>query len=349
MLGLLTEALQSDFGFRVVRPNGQAAPPVDDDTSGEHEPVDADELLAGARPGDVDERVLRSSASLMRKGLSVDEAVRTIIDELRVALADDPGRDWPDLEWRVRDKCLRFVQNNPELAAALPDELRTTFEGLLAAGRRPSIYWNKAAGRWLVRANKHDHDKKPDGAAKAEQPGAAAAPSSPSPTIEATPFRRFDPEQDPGARMALWRALSARHHHRDRRPRRRRQVVARSRRADGNVHGAQPARRAAARALPCLVSQRRGRPRRDLSAHRRRVPTLRHRAGRARRLALRHERPHHADQDRHGPDGPRRSSRRPRPRPSSKPSPPTRSASRASTPWSQRTAPPRTSPARWIW
>ena len=197
MLGLLTEALQSDFGFRVVRPNGQAAPPVDDDTSGEHEPVDADELLAGARPGDVDERVLRSSASLMRKGLSVDEAVRTIIDELRVALADDPGRDWPDLEWRVRDKCLRFVQNNPELAAALPDELRTTFEGLLAAGRRPSIYWNKAAGRWLVRANKHDHDKKPDGAAKAEQPGAAAAPSSPSPTIEATPFRRFDPSKIP--------------------------------------------------------------------------------------------------------------------------------------------------------
>ena len=54
----------------------------------------------------------------MRKGLSVDETVRTIIDELRVALADDPGRDWPDLEWRVRDKCLRLIRNNPELAAA---------------------------------------------------------------------------------------------------------------------------------------------------------------------------------------------------------------------------------------
>ena len=47
--------------------------------------------------------------------------------------------------------------------------------------------------------------------------------------------------------------------------------------------------------------------------------------------------------------GPRRSSRRPRSRPSSKPSPPTRSASSASTPWWQRMALPRTSPARWTW
>ena len=66
-----------------------------------------------------------------------------------MALADDPGRDWDDLEWRVRDKCLRFIGNNPELSAALPDGLREDFELRHEQDRGPIFRYRRDLG-WYV-------------------------------------------------------------------------------------------------------------------------------------------------------------------------------------------------------
>ena len=53
---------------------------------GERPPVDVDELLAGAAPGDVNERTLKATGSLIRHGLSVEETVRTVLEALRRAI-----------------------------------------------------------------------------------------------------------------------------------------------------------------------------------------------------------------------------------------------------------------------
>ena len=73
LLTYLTEMLVSEFQFVATQANGQDRDHGDNSTVARHhprDPVDDDEMLAGARPGDVDERVLRASASRLRRGLS---------------------------------------------------------------------------------------------------------------------------------------------------------------------------------------------------------------------------------------------------------------------------------------
>ena len=75
--------------------NGPAGP---HETAGEargtREPVDADALLSEAAPGDNDDRTWRATASLMRRGLSVEETVHAVMEALRRSpLAEGPDRN----------------------------------------------------------------------------------------------------------------------------------------------------------------------------------------------------------------------------------------------------------------
>ena len=85
-------------------------------------PIDVDERLANVQyegPGESKVRwtELQVSASLLGKGLSVQETVDTLLEELRVSLADDPrvaSWDWDAERVQVEKFCYSWIAKHPE-------------------------------------------------------------------------------------------------------------------------------------------------------------------------------------------------------------------------------------------
>jgi hypothetical protein len=107
-------------------------------------PIDVDQRLADMRfegPGDssIHQTQLQCTASLLRNGVALEEAVQIVLEATRSAVADDQRAarwSWKKEELGLRRMACDFVAKNPELVMLLPDYLREDFEAKLAEGRR---------------------------------------------------------------------------------------------------------------------------------------------------------------------------------------------------------------------
>jgi RecA-family ATPase len=194
----LVDLLPDEGIFTNKLVNGRdPAPPAD----GEYKaPIDVDDRLANVQfegPGESKVRwtELQVSASLLVKGLSVQETVDTLLDELRVALADDPrvaSWDWDAERVQIEKMAYGWIAKHPELSDRLPDGLREDFERKHEAGLHPRFVHAWHLGGWLVRGEKPFKQATAGQEAPAEAaPQAASKP--PKVKIEATPFKRFNP------------------------------------------------------------------------------------------------------------------------------------------------------------
>ena len=124
-------------------------------------PIDVDERMANVQyegPGENKVRwtELQISASLLGKGLSVQETVDTLLGELRTSLADDPrvaSWDWEAERVQVEKFCFGWIAKHPELSDRLPDGLREDFERKHEAGLHPRFVHAWHLG-WLARARR---------------------------------------------------------------------------------------------------------------------------------------------------------------------------------------------------
>ena len=113
-------------------------------------PINVDELLAGASPGDVNLRTLRATGHLIRTGSSVDDdsAARS-----RGATPRNPRRirsEWRTRQYEIEGQCYRLIRKEPDLYDRLPDGLRVKWERYLDEGRKPYLLWTQLRG-WEVR------------------------------------------------------------------------------------------------------------------------------------------------------------------------------------------------------
>jgi RecA-family ATPase len=126
-------------------------------------PIDVEARLAAMKlhgPGDssIHQTQLHCSASLLRAGVALQEATRTVLDATRAAVANDPRWKWGIEELKILRMGGDFVAKNPELLPLLPDGWRQPFETALAQGHHPDIGRNH--GGFYVRVWKNWKDSK---------------------------------------------------------------------------------------------------------------------------------------------------------------------------------------------
>jgi hypothetical protein len=115
---------------------------------GEHKPpIDVDARLTamtfqGAGDSSIHQTQLSVTASLLRSGVALEEAVRTVLEATRAAVADDPTWDWRREELAILRMSADFIVKHPELTALLPDKWREPFEAALTDGRRADFGLN---------------------------------------------------------------------------------------------------------------------------------------------------------------------------------------------------------------
>jgi AAA domain len=139
----------------------------DTTTEGEFKPpVDIDARLAAMRfkgGGDTAINITRRdvAASMLARGIGVEEIVRILLDATKKAVADDPrcahwrwtpedpGHEESE-EQQIWDSCVNFIAKLPEkLTDRLPDSMQAQLTKILELRRRPKVSRN-AAG-WHLR------------------------------------------------------------------------------------------------------------------------------------------------------------------------------------------------------
>ena len=180
LLEHIAEALEQVFGFQ--RANGASFTFANDEQA---PPVEVESELGSMRfeggEHGIHATQLRCTASLLRGGVSVLEAVETVIKATRKAVEGDARAaawDWDAEKIELERMCFDLVKKNPELAGVLPDDLRDDF--VAAEDRQPWFVFNRSLGKWHVRA-KH--------AGTSSKSAASGAQGS---AFELRPFVPFD-------------------------------------------------------------------------------------------------------------------------------------------------------------
>jgi AAA domain len=103
-------------------------------------PVDVEARLAamrfhGAGDNGIHLTQLHCTASLLRSGVPVEDAVTEVLEATRRAVANDPSWDWNEERLTIERKCYDFISKNPELSVLLPDGLAVAWAERQAEGR----------------------------------------------------------------------------------------------------------------------------------------------------------------------------------------------------------------------
>jgi AAA domain len=117
---------------------------------GWNDPVDVDTRLAdmqfkGEGASAIHPTQVSCTASLLRAGVSVEDATDTVLEATQRAAAGDPecaDWDWDQERDAIWWMCVDFVNKNPELGCTLPDGLRQKFEEATRAGLRARVSRN---------------------------------------------------------------------------------------------------------------------------------------------------------------------------------------------------------------
>jgi len=166
-------------------------------TAMEHRPVDVGERLAAmAYEGPTDSGIhftqLHVTASLLRAGVCVDDAVAEVLEATRKAVTGNPKAakwNWVTEEHGIRRMCFDFINKNEELAVLLPDKLHDAWQARLGTGRAcPKIVFARHIG-WHVRS---DQNGEAEENAKSGNDGTADEPKSKRGSFVLRPFVPFD-------------------------------------------------------------------------------------------------------------------------------------------------------------
>jgi RecA-family ATPase len=199
-LELAADMLQEQFGFVRVQANGGADSTATQREPGEWKPrVDVDARLENMRPkgqggSSIHDTEVSVTASLLCRGASVEEAIRTVLDGLKSKGDTTAGWDWALEEHGLRVQCMGWVNKHPELSGSLSEELRIPFEAFLAEGRKPCICFRRDTRYWYVKRCREDYsankkDTADDGEANAT-PG--EEPKGKPKKFKILPFVAFD-------------------------------------------------------------------------------------------------------------------------------------------------------------
>jgi hypothetical protein len=120
-------------------------------------PVDVEARLAGMRfhgAGNHGIHItqLHCTASLLRSGVPVEDAVAEVLEATRRAVANDPKWDWNEETLTIERLCYDFISKNPELFALLPDDLATAWSDRLAEGRTHLRIVHSSHIGWHIRS-----------------------------------------------------------------------------------------------------------------------------------------------------------------------------------------------------
>jgi hypothetical protein len=126
---------------------------------GRGEPVDVDQRLAdiafeGPGQSGVHNTELSCTASLLCKGMPLESAVLTVLEETQKKLAGDPRTSnwvWANEKKALEGQCFDFIAKHPKLAPALPDEFQAVFDSAIRAGKKPRFVFHRVYG-WQMRA-----------------------------------------------------------------------------------------------------------------------------------------------------------------------------------------------------
>ena len=213
MLLFLDDTLLAEFGWQIIHANGRAQGDkgAQGSEGAQRGPVDVDALLAGAAPGDNNDRTWRATASLLRHGLSVEETVRAVMQAIEASpLAADPSRSLGKVLHDVEEQTYRHVKDNPELSDRLPEGLRADFDHYRKQGKQPWFRHSKHTG-WKVVARSFASEREE---ARTSGPGKSAAGDTsskgPSSRVRLRWFTPVDIRTLPPTTMALRSALPAR-------------------------------------------------------------------------------------------------------------------------------------------
>jgi hypothetical protein len=127
------------------------------------QPVDVEARLAsmkfqGAGDNSVHITQLQVTASLLRSGVPVEDAVLEVLKATRRAVASNPAWDWDGEKLTIERMCYDFVSKNPELAGLLPDKLFAAWNDRLAEGRTQLRIVYARHLKWHIRSQENKAD-----------------------------------------------------------------------------------------------------------------------------------------------------------------------------------------------
>jgi AAA domain len=184
-------------------------------------PVDVEARLAamefqGAGDNSVHITQLHCTASLLRSGVPVEDAVVEVLKATRRAVANDPAWNWDDEKLTIERMCYDFVSKNPELAGLLPDKLFAAWNDRLAEGRTQLRIVYARHLKWHIRSQESKAESTGsanDSTTAGSPPGAGAHAQRPRgwnyfDTTEITPQRwcvkKIIPETGVGVLAGMW-------------------------------------------------------------------------------------------------------------------------------------------------
>ena len=138
-------------------------------------------------PGDsaIHTTQVQTVASLLRRGMPLDDVVATVLEATKNAVANDPSWNWQGEQFVIEQQGADFIAKNPELSGQLNDRLFANWQKVteaLAPGERPTTGINRFGayfrGPHSVREPIEDKQKTSNGQHKQKDPGSNDAPNT---------------------------------------------------------------------------------------------------------------------------------------------------------------------------
>lgn len=114
--------LRGDLDAGAVGKPGAGAAEVDDNpflraarSQGLKPPMDADSVIASMHHGNINESLTKLTASMLSRGVPVEDIVSELADAVEEHAAEFDHWDRGEEEDRIRDMCTRWLKKNPEL------------------------------------------------------------------------------------------------------------------------------------------------------------------------------------------------------------------------------------------
>jgi RecA-family ATPase len=156
-------------------------------------PIDADARLAAMKwrgPAGTSIHITQRDvvASMLARGIGLEETVRTVLEATRACVASDPEAanwDWLEEERNIWQSGLYFIAKNPaRLVDMVPDYMRESFDTAVTNHKKPTACFRKDTG-WHIRGYTTPTliagtDVLMTGTAPADKPAEAASSPRPS-------------------------------------------------------------------------------------------------------------------------------------------------------------------------
>jgi hypothetical protein len=118
---------------------------------------DREERRADLRyPGNIHSYEVRGTASLISCGIPVDDAVTTVLNDVKAYIDANPPRrpwNWDKERRRIARMAFSWINKHPELSATLPADILAEYNHVIENGGVPHLHWSRERKGWWVKDN----------------------------------------------------------------------------------------------------------------------------------------------------------------------------------------------------